>query len=72
MSLAIDRENHVYMPGDIVTIKLEDITARVTINGSPKWRNWTTDGSFDYIYSVIGDDNEIFSIEQSNIIGIEP
>lgn len=71
MSLAVDRENHVYMPGDIVTIKLEDITTRVTITGSPKWRNWTKDGSFDYIYSVIGHDNDISSIEQSNILGME-
>jgi|SaaInlStandDraft_7_1057024.scaffolds.fasta_scaffold561023_1 hypothetical protein len=66
----VDRDNYIYMIGDIVNIKSKDTIDRVTINGTPKWRNWTNDGSYDYIYTVVGDVPDPFHIQQSNILGL--
>jgi len=66
----IDRDNYIYMIGDIVNIKTNGIINQVTINGIPKWRNWTDDGSYDYIYTIIDNSAHISTIQQSDILGI--
>lgn len=67
-----ERGNQLYDIGDIVNIKSEnkkDII-HVTITGNPKWRDWTEDGSFDYIYPVIYNELSKGSICESKIISL--
>tara|TARA_Y200000002_G_C22682299_1_gene664599 strand:- start:1958 stop:2191 length:234 start_codon:yes stop_codon:yes gene_type:complete len=47
-----DNDNALFLVGDCVILEKND---KVTIIGSPKWRNWTEDGSHDYIYPVVYD-----------------
>ena len=65
-------ENYLYHIGDVVNIKSEDekTIIPVTITGEPKWRNWTEDGSFDYIYPVIYNNLSKRSICESNILSL--
>ena len=39
-----------------------------TIIGEPKWRNWTEDGTYDYIYPVIGPNKTNLHICQQRIL----
>ena len=69
MSVAIDIENSVYIVGDTVNIiNSDNVIEQVVITGPPKWRNWTIDGSYDYIYPVQYKDSTVKYICQSNII----
>jgi len=66
----VDRDNYIYMIGDIVNIKTNGIIHQVTIGGVPKWRNWTEDGSYDYIYTIIDNRAHTSTIQQTDILGI--
>ena len=66
----VDMDNYIYMIGDIVDIETCGEVSQFTIDGIPKWRNWTEDGSYDYIYTIIDNHEYTSTIQQSNILGI--
>ena len=39
-----------------------------TIEGIPKWRNWTDEGEYDYIYPVKDAENNIVYIREKRIL----
>lgn len=66
--LVFDKEDNKYMHGDNVCLKHNGGIIHVTVSGSPKWRNWTKDGSYNYIYTVIMPDKTVRYVEQDDIV----
>lgn len=68
MFSAVDTENYTYDIGDMVQVVYNGLAVKVLITGSPKWRNWTTDGSYDYIYPVHSDTQALKYICEKDIL----
>jgi hypothetical protein len=67
-NVSYDNTVQLYNIDDIVCIYSNYKIISYTIIGEPKWRNWTEDGTFDYIYPVRGADNKNLHICQKRIL----
>lgn len=61
-------DNHKYLSGDVVCIKSNHKIVSYVIEGAPIWRNWTDDGSFDFIYPVKDIEGNVIHICEKRII----
>ena len=63
-----EHDNYKYFKGDVVTIKSNYKILSYIIEDVPKWRNWTDEGEYDYIYPVRDLNNNIISIREKRIL----
>jgi hypothetical protein len=61
-------DNYKYFTGDVVCIMSNYKIVSYTIEGIPKWRNWTDEGEYDYIYPVKDAENNIIYIREKRIL----
>ena len=63
-----DNKTELYSIGDIVCIESNNKIISCTIIDESKWKNWTDDGQYDYLYPVKTEDNKKIYICQKRIL----